>query len=165
MRPAQPLPFVSLISSSTSTRTSGCAYGSVDEHVLTRFRPADRDRLLRARGAERSGLAGVHAPHHGHPPARRRRGGDRRGPHLQRRRPGGLPGGGPDPPPLRLASHRRLVLGACRATIALACRPGARAVPALSPLGLRERGTRPGATAGGGGARGGAPARAPAPPP
>src|SRR6185436_4733866 len=134
MRPAQLLPLVSLISSSTSTRTCGCAYGSVDEHVLTRFHPPDRDRLLRARGAARRGLARVHAPHDGHPPPRRRRGGHRRGSHLQPRGSGGFPGGGGHSSALRLAPHRRLLLGAPRAAVALARGPRARPVPPLPPL-------------------------------
>src|SRR4029079_6071188 len=136
IRPAQLLPLVSLISSSTSTRTSGCAYGSVDEHVLTRFHPSDRDRLLRARGAARRGFARVHAPHDGHPPPRRRRGGYRRGSHLQPRGSGGLPGGGGHASALRLAPHRRLLFRASRAAVALARGPGARPVSHLVALGI-----------------------------
>src|SRR6187431_2732372 len=109
MRPAQLLPLVSLISSSTSTRTCAYAYGSVDEHVLTRFHPPDRDRLLRARGPERRGLSRVHTPHDRHPPPRRRRNRHRRGSHLQPRGPGGFSSGRPDPSTLWFAPHDRLL--------------------------------------------------------
>ena len=102
----------------------------------------------RLEGLRGAGVARLHAPDDRDPPRGRRPRGGRRGRDLLERRPDGAPGRGPDAP-ARRQPHARQLLAAPRAPGALPLGPGMAALRRLPALGLRERGARPRASAGG----------------
>ena len=104
---------------------------------------------LRARRPRARRLAGVHARHDDVPPARRRRGGPRRGRHLRPRRAARAAGARPVAPARR--RRGRSARSPATSASSTSSRPASRehaGLPALPPLGDRERRARPRAAPG-----------------